>query len=54
MVELLGLLLAGYAQVSFWWLSFFVNRLLVKWRFESIHRFRCSCSWLTAIITLKN
>jgi len=28
MVELLGSLLAGYAQVSFWWLSFFVNRLL--------------------------
>jgi len=28
MVELLGSLLAGYAQVSFWWLSFFVNRLV--------------------------
>ena len=30
MVELLGSLLAGYAQVSFWWLSFFVNRLPVQ------------------------
>ena len=33
MVELLGSVLAGYAQVSFWWLSFFVNRLPV-WSWE--------------------